>query len=164
MGTKALLIGEVADQAGVSAPTIRYYERIGLLAGPPRSTAGYRRYAERTVTEVRFVRKAQALGFTLEEVAEILQLSRSGHTPCAHVLSLTRRHLAAVEARIARLQEFRSYLATELKKWAKQKTVTSCDGLCQFIADAAPAPGPDPPEAPAAGRRPRRRHAGDRHP
>jgi len=66
----ALLIGEVAQRAGVSAPTIRYYEEIGLLGKPLRSSTGYRRYSESSVEEVRFIRKAQALGFSLDEIGE----------------------------------------------------------------------------------------------
>src|SRR6058998_3605207 len=80
-----LLIGEVAKRAGVSAPTVRYYEEVGLLTRAPRSSAGYRRYADGTIEELRFIRKAQALGFSLEEIGEILKLSRAGRTPCSHL-------------------------------------------------------------------------------
>ena len=89
MGRMAgLLIGDVAKRTGVTAPTIRYYEGIGLLPSPARSGAGYRRYSDGTIEELRFIRKAQGLGFTLDEIAEILQLSRSGKAPCSHVLSM----------------------------------------------------------------------------
>ena len=134
-----LLIGEAAKRAGVSAPTIRYYEDIGLLSSPARTEAGYRRYTESTVDELRFIRKAQALGFSLEEIGEILQLSRSGQGPCSHVLTLARQHLAAVEERIRRLQQFRKRLAADVAKWDRQKTATTCKGLCRWIADAKPA-------------------------
>jgi len=134
----ALLIGDVAQRAGVPTATIRYYESIGLLKPAARSSSGYRRYSQRTVQELQFIRKAQALGFSLEEVAEILTLSRSGKTPCAQVLSLGHQHLAAVDERIHQLQAFRDQLASELAKWDQQKTAVTCDGLCQFIADAAP--------------------------
>ena len=153
---KGLLIGDVAGQTGVSTPTIRYYERIGLLKAAPRASSGYRRYSETTVNELRFIRKAQALGFTLDEVAGILQLSRSGQTPCAHVIALTRRHLAAVDQRLRHLREFRGYLAGELGRWQKQKTATTCDGLCRFIADASPTAALEPPPAPALAPRKRR--------
>jgi DNA-binding transcriptional MerR regulator len=132
-----LLIGDVAKLAGVSPPTIRYYEEIGLLPAPLRSSAGYRRYSERTVEELRFIRKAQALGFSLDEIREILKLSRSGRTPCSHVLSLAHQHLAAVDARIRRLQAFREQLAGEVAKWDGQEMPT-CDGLCQLIDAAEP--------------------------
>lgn len=136
-GMAGLLIGDVAKRAGVSSPTIRYYEEIGLLPAPLRSSAGYRRYSERTVQELRFVRKAQRLGFSLDEIGEILRLSRSGRTPCGHVLSLAHQHLAAVDERIRRLQAFREHLAAELAKWDGQRTPT-CDGLCRIIDAAEP--------------------------
>jgi DNA-binding transcriptional MerR regulator len=130
-----LLIGDVAQRAGVSAPTIRYYEEIGLLPAPSRSSTGYRRYAETTIEELRFIRKAQALGFSLDEIAEILKLSRAGRTPCEHVLSVAHHHLAAVDERIRQLQQFRDQLAAELAKWDGEPTPT-CRGLCQIIASA----------------------------
>jgi DNA-binding transcriptional MerR regulator len=134
----ALLIGDLAERAGVQTATIRYYESIGLLKRAPRASSGYRRYSEQTVEELRFIKKAQALGFSLDEVAEILQLSRSGKKPCAQVLSLGHEHLAAVDERIQQLQAFRNQLASELAKWDQQQAGVTCDGLCQFIADAEP--------------------------
>jgi len=131
-----LLIGSVAERTGLSAPTIRYYESMGLLTRPARSATGYRRYAETTVDELRFIRKAQSLGFSLDEIREILTLSRSGLPPCAHVLDLARRHLAAVEERIAKLANFREQLATELTKWDGTRQPT-CEGFCEIIAGAA---------------------------
>jgi MerR family copper efflux transcriptional regulator len=130
-----LLIGNVAERTGLTAPTIRYYESIGLLAPAPRSATGYRRYSETTVEELRFIRKAQSLGFSLEEIGEILKLSRAGDTPCSHVLDLSRRHLTAVEERIQQLARFRDQLATELAKW-DGKTEPTCRGLCQIISSA----------------------------
>jgi DNA-binding transcriptional MerR regulator len=137
-----LLIGDVAKRSGVSTPTIRYYEEIGLLPKPHRSSTGYRHYSANTVEELRFIKKAQALGFSLEEVGEILKLSRSGKTPCPQVLSLAHRHVAAVEERIRQLQTFRDHLAAELAKWEAQETPVTCGGLCQFIAEAETADEP----------------------
>ena len=130
-----LLIGELAERTGVPAPTIRYYETLGLLRPPARSTAGYRRYSEEAFEELTFIRKAQALGFSLEEIAEILKLTRAGRTPCERVLSLAHQHLAAVDERIRRLQTFRHQLAEEVEKW-DGKTAPTCEGLCQIIAMA----------------------------
>ena len=137
-----LLIGDVAKRTGVSAPTIRYYEEIGLLPSPTRSGAGYRRYTETTIEEVQFIRKAQALGFSLDEISTILQLSRSGQAPCAHVLSLAHEHLAAVDERLRQLRAFRRRLAADLEKWEMQRTAVTCRGLCRFISDAEPASEP----------------------
>jgi len=141
MGRMAgLLIGDVARRTGVSAPTIRYYEGVGLLPSPPRSGAGYRRYSDATIDELLFIRKAQALGFSLDEIAEILQLSRSGTAPCSHVLSLAHQHLAAVDERIRQLRAFRARLAADVSKWDEQRAAVTCTGLCQFITDAEPTP------------------------
>jgi DNA-binding transcriptional MerR regulator len=133
-----LLIGDVSKHTGVSTPTIRYYEDIGLLPSPARSGGGYRRYSEAAVEELQFIRKAQALGFSLDEIKEILQLSRSGKAPCAHVLSLAHQHLAAVDERIRLLRAFRRQLAADLDKWEQQRTAVTCSGLCQLIADTEP--------------------------
>ena len=130
-----LRIGDVAARAGISAPTIRYYESVGLLAPAPRSATGYRHYSETTVEELRFIKKAQALGFSLEEIGEILKLSRAGDTPCAHVLDLARRHLQAVDDRIGQLARFRDMLSGEIRKWDGDRQPT-CQGLCQIIAGA----------------------------
>lgn len=135
---RALLIGEVATRANLATATIRYYESIGLLEQSSRSASGYRRYTERTVEELHFIRKGQALGFSLDELREILSLSRSGVTPCAHVLSLGHRHLAAIEARLQQLALFRDQLQSELAKWDQQATDATCEGLCRLIGDAAP--------------------------
>lgn len=139
-----LLIGELARKAGVSAPTVRYYEEIGLLPASSRTAAGYRRYTDAAVQDVRFIRKAQGLGFSLDEINEILKLSRAGGTPCSEVLTLARQHLAAVDERIAQLRQFRDHLASELAKWDGRKTPT-CQGLCQIIENAEELPVDRPP-------------------
>ena len=133
----ALLIGDLAERAGVTTPTIRYYEKLGLLRPAFRSSAGYRRYSEAAVDELAFIRKAQALGFSLEEVREILTLSRAGQAPCSTVLSIAQQHLTAVEERIRQLQRFRDQLAGELAKW-DGRTAPTCEGLCQIITMAEP--------------------------
>lgn len=130
-----LLIGDVAARAGVPASTIRYYERLGLLARANRSEAGYRQYSEKTIDELGFIRKAQALGFSLDETGEILKLTRSGQAPCAQVLSMAHAHLEAVRDRIRQLQKFETQLSAELGKWDGQVTPT-CQGFCQIIQNA----------------------------
>jgi DNA-binding transcriptional MerR regulator len=131
-----LLIGELAGRVGVAAPTIRYYESIGLLRPPARTPGGYRRYPERTIEDLVFIRKAQALGFTLDEVAEILALTRAGTAPCARVLAMTERHLAALDERIERTRQFRDRLAAELARW-RRLPAQSPGAPCQMIAGSA---------------------------
>jgi len=137
------LIGVLAREAGVSAPTVRYYEEVGLLPPSSRTSGGYRRYTDAAI------RKAQGLGFSLDEIREILKLSRAGEAPCGEVLTLARRHLEAVDSRIAQLQRFREHLAGELAKWDGQQSPT-CGGLCEIIETAE-----DPPDEwdPQRGRR-----------
>ena len=127
-----LLIGEVARRSEISAHTIRYYERLELLTRPARSDAGHRRYDERAVEELGFIKKAQSLGFSLDEIKEILQLSRTGVAPCSRVLALTQDHLVSLDKRIRDLTEFRDQLAIRVSKWTKTPPATAA-GLCRLI-------------------------------
>lgn len=131
------LIGTVARKTGVSPPAIRYYEAIGLLPPSARSASGYRRYSDAAVEELRFIKRAQALGFSLEEVGEILALSRAGEAPCDRVISFTEQHVTALEERIQTLQHLRDHLAAELEKWKRENTAT-CGRLCRLIHDHEP--------------------------
>lgn len=136
VGMASLRIGDVATRTGLTVPTIRYYESVGLLPPAQRSGAGYRCYDDTAVEELRFIKKAQSLGFSLEEIGEILKLSHAGEAPCAHVLDLARRHLTAVEERIHQLSQFRDTLAAEVEKWDGVEAPT-CGGLCQIISGAS---------------------------
>ena len=130
-----MLIGDLARLSDITPSTIRYYEELGLLTAPPRSEAGYRHYADTTIDELRFIKKGQGLGFTLEEIGEILKISRGGEAPCSHVLELAQRNLAAAEERIRHLQAFRDRLAAQIAKW-KGKTMCNAGGLCEIISSA----------------------------
>lgn len=132
----SLLIGDLAKRTGLTPATIRYYESIGLLSAPLRSPGGYRRYGETTLQELDFIKKAQGLGFSLEEVQEILRLSRRGEAPCSHVLELAKRHLAAVDERVAQWVRFRDDLAADIARWQQQEQ-TYCDGVCKMITSSA---------------------------
>ena len=80
--TETLLIGELARQAGVKADTVRFYEKQGLLSKPTRTAAGYRVYDEAALKQLRFIKQAQSLGFSLQEVHRILNLRGEGKTTC----------------------------------------------------------------------------------
>src|SRR5918992_4042389 len=121
-----MLIGDIAKKSDVTPATIRYYEELGLLTAPPRSDGGYRRYSTATLEELEFIKKGQSLGFSLEEIGEILKLSRAGEAPCSHVLDLAQRNLAAAEDRIRQLQAFRDRLASQIEKW-KGKAMPKCN-------------------------------------
>jgi MerR family transcriptional regulator, copper efflux regulator len=103
-------IGALAKRAGVGIDTVRYYERAGLLAPRTRLSSGYRRYGELEVARLRFIRRAQALGFTLKEVSELLALSAKRDV--ARVKRSAQAKLADVERRIAELEKVRHGLAT----------------------------------------------------
>lgn len=139
-------IGEVAERAGLTAPTVRYYESIGLLKKPARSGCGYRRYSDATVAELEFIKKARALGFSLEEIGEIVQLTRSGKRPCARVMDLAKARLEDVDEQMRRLSAFRKQLAAEISRW-EAPLESGCDGMCELIDSSTPEPGTEFPES-----------------
>jgi MerR family copper efflux transcriptional regulator len=110
-------IGTIAKRAGVSVDTVRYYERGGLLTPRTRLASGYRRYGDLEVSRLRFIRRAQALGFTLKEIRDLLALS--GRRDVARVKRTAQQKLADVEERIAALQLVRDGLA---------KLIAACPG------------------------------------
>ena len=136
-----LRIGEIANQAGVSTATIRYYERAGLMPKPARSQAGYRLYPERAVEELALIRRAQAIGFSLDEIRELLRLSRGGQAPCARVISLAEAHLMKVDERIRQLRAFRDRLGEALGHWRAGRCGFSSQGLCDLLEDVEPSVG-----------------------
>jgi DNA-binding transcriptional MerR regulator len=119
-GGPALKIGEVARLAGVGVETLRFYERSGLLNRPARSEGGYRLYDARTLKTLEFIRRAQSLGFTLEEIKRIIAESRAGQKPCAEVRETVRRRLAELDEQMAQIRRYRNALATTLKQWDAQ--------------------------------------------
>ncbi|MFR9775092.1 MerR family transcriptional regulator [Micromonospora sp. MS34] len=109
----ALSSGQVATAAGVNQQTLRYYERRGLLTTPPRSLGGHRRYPPDTVRLLRVIKTAQRLGFTLDEIADLLEAvgARRSLRPAAGLQDRARAKLAEVEAKIADLSTIRDTLA-----------------------------------------------------
>lgn len=103
-------IGELAQRAGVGIDTVRYYEREGLLPRAQRLASGYRTYEEHDVKRLRFVRRAKALGFTLPEVRELLELSAHRDDDMAAMKAAAIGKIADVEAKLAELERMRSGL------------------------------------------------------
>jgi MerR family mercuric resistance operon transcriptional regulator len=106
-----LSIGVLSRQSGVHVETIRYYERIGLLAAPPRSAGGYRMYSSAHIERLRFVRRARDLGLSIDEVRRLLGLADQKSKSCSKVRDLGARHLADIRARIADLQRMERVLS-----------------------------------------------------
>ncbi|MGH3482845.1 MAG: MerR family transcriptional regulator [Nocardioidaceae bacterium] len=102
---------ELAARVGLKAETLRYYERRGLLDVPPRTAAGYRDYPDEAVNSLRFIKRAQELGFSLDEVKELLHLDDGGPDSCDSARALAETHKADLETRIADLQRMRDSLS-----------------------------------------------------
>jgi MerR family copper efflux transcriptional regulator len=109
-------IGAAAKHTGVSAKTIRYYERVGLLPRPSRTTAGYRVYGEQELAMLGFVRRARALGFAVRDVASLLALWRDRQRSNAAVKGLAQRHVADIDAKIAEYRAIRHTLVDLIER------------------------------------------------
>jgi DNA-binding transcriptional MerR regulator len=118
----ALTVSALADRAGLSADTVRYYERVGLLPEPARSAAGYRLYDQAAVGRLRLIKGAQRAGLRLREIGELLQVADQGQCPCGHTETLLRQRLAEVQAELDRLRA----LEAELAKLLEQQPDPAC--------------------------------------
>jgi DNA-binding transcriptional MerR regulator len=123
--------GQLAAAAGVNLQTLRYYERRGLLPEPPRTLGGYREYGDDAVALLRVIKAAQRLGFTLDEVAELLDTGRRGH-PTPDLQERARAKLAEVEDRMADLARIRNGLL--------QVVQARCDSLTHCTCQDCPLP------------------------
>jgi len=112
-----LTIGKLAESAGVNVETCRYYQRRGLLDQPKKPLGGYRHYPPDTAKRVRFIKRAQALGFTLEEVAGLLRLDVA--SACAETRELAAHKLALIEEKLAELTAMRKGLAALVSECGK---------------------------------------------
>lgn len=114
-----MTIGRAAEALGLRVSTLRYYERKGLLAPTDRSNSGYRLYDEVAVERLAFIRSAQAVGFTLEDIRELLSLDEE--TSCKEVRQLLQRRLTEVKAKLADLNRVRCALSDALEKCRKSR-------------------------------------------
>jgi Hg(II)-responsive transcriptional regulator len=110
-------VSEAAERAGVNVQTLRYYERRGLLPKPPRRASGYREVPEETVRIVRFIKRAQQLGFSLDEVEVLLRLRRQSGRNRQQIGSLAERQMRDIDKKIEELERMRAAL---------RKLVSSC--------------------------------------
>jgi DNA-binding transcriptional MerR regulator len=125
-------IGEIANQAGVPAKTIRFWEDQHLVPEPVRTPTGYRDYDPEIVERLSFIRHAQAAGLTLEQIRQILDIRGNGEPPCVHVSDAIAQRLAELEARLAELNRTRDQLVVLAERAAAQDPA-DCRGYCSII-------------------------------
>lgn len=121
-----LKVGEVAKQADVNLQTIHYYERRGLLPKPPRTGANYRLYSADAIRRVRFIKRAQELGFTLDEIKQLLSLRAAPQTRCGDVRERAEAKVQNIDGKVRTLQAMRKALIKLVGECSGQGPVTEC--------------------------------------
>ena len=134
--TTGLRVTDLARATGVRPDTIRYYERVGLLAPPPRTPAGYRMYPPSTAERVRFIQGCRRLGLRLREIADLLAVRDTGVCPCEPAETLLHRRIAELDAELARLGALRETLAGMVQELPQ--------GRCPDISPGTWGPGTEP--------------------
>jgi DNA-binding transcriptional MerR regulator len=112
-----LKIGEVSKRSGVGVEALRFYEKSGLLDSPSRTFGGYRVYGEDVLERLAFIKQAQALGFSLDEIRRIIDDARKGESPCDEVREIVRLRMAELDERLRELQRYRKELKATLEEW-----------------------------------------------
>ncbi len=119
--TKGYTIGVVSKKTGVNIETIRYYEKIGVMPKPSRSTGGNRVYNEQQVKRLSFIRRTRELGFSLDEIRELLRLVDENTYTCAEVATLSQKHLDDVKAKIKDLRKIERHMKDMLSQCSREK-------------------------------------------
>jgi len=134
MKKSVLRTSDLANRIGVQPEAIRYYERRGLLPPPQRGASGYRIYTPDHLERVEFIKKCQTLGFSLDEIRELMELKFLGGSPCQHVRDLLVEKIKEVESQIARLQLFRRELQANAQECeATLKRHAGNDDCCPVL-------------------------------
>lgn len=131
--TTELTIGRLAGAAGVNVETIRYYQRRGLMAEPDKPTNGHRRYACAAIKRLRFIKRAQVLGFTLDEVGSLLDLDQA--RACSETRELAAHKLQVIEEKLADLMAMRKALTALLRQCDSGATKGNCPIIHALAAD-----------------------------
>lgn len=121
---KAMTIGRLAQSAGVNVETIRYYQRLKLVDEPTKPLGGVRRYSDREVSRVRFIKRAQELGFSLAEVRRLMRLGDP--QSCGEARTLAAEKLALVESRVADLRRLRGVLKDLIGRCDRRRGKVAC--------------------------------------
>jgi DNA-binding transcriptional MerR regulator len=134
--TQGLQIGVVARETGLTVDAIRFYEKSGLLKRPPRSEGGFRMFRQKDLEDLKFVRKAQELGFSLDEVRELLFLQSESVGACGHVREMLELKLASVREKVAELRKMETGLSEALRKCKRElRLSSSSSGECCPVLD-----------------------------
>jgi MerR family transcriptional regulator, copper efflux regulator len=133
---KSMKIGEVAKRSGIGIETIRYYEREGLLQEPERRPSGYRQYHESTLQRLEYIGRAKALGFTLAEIRELLELSFAAPSGCDHIRQRAEAKITDIEGKIRSLQQMRR----SLRKIVDRCKAKDSPDDCPLVHDAKRTP------------------------
>lgn len=131
--TTELTIGRLAEEADVNVETIRYYQRRGLMAEPAKPMGGHRRYDSGAIKRVRFIKRAQVLGFTLDEVGSLLDLDEAG--ACVETRELAAHKLQVIEDKLADLKAMRKALTALLRQCDTGATQGNCPIIHALAAD-----------------------------
>lgn len=132
---RSLKIGEVSQLSGVGIEALRFYERSGLLGKPARTASGYRLYDAGVIDRLAFIRKAQTLGFSLDEIRLIIEESNAGESPCEEVREIVRRRLTELDDHLRDLRRYRKELSETLAVWDAQEGDAEGD-ICGLIESA----------------------------
>jgi DNA-binding transcriptional MerR regulator len=135
-----LTIGTLARHAGVSTDTLRHYETKGVIPRMPRQSNGYRVYPAETLERVELVRRALTIGFTLDELAEILKTRDQGGAPCRKVRDLAGRKLESIEGRLRELMALRDELRKTLKEWDARLAKAPANRRCRLLENLTVSP------------------------
>lgn len=130
-----LKIGEVAERGGVNLQTIRYYEREKLLPEPPRLSSGYRMFPESAVSRVRFIKRAQELGFSLAEIRELLSIQIDLRKDCSDVQRLAKVKIADIEEKIRTLESMKRVLSRLAEACPGRRPSSECPILESIESD-----------------------------
>ena len=135
---ECLRAGQAAAELGVGIQTLHYYEREGLIPSPPRSAAGYRLFPPNLMERLHFIRRARALGLSLTEIKEMLNLAAIGESPCGRVQTALAERLAEVDRRLEQLEVFRDQLAELVENAPELREDTSRGSICAIVERASP--------------------------
>jgi DNA-binding transcriptional MerR regulator len=142
-----LTVSKLAQRAGTSPDTLRYYERIGLLPEPERSPSGYRLYGESAAERVQFIKRAQRFGLRLEEIGELLRVRERGLCPCGHTRRLLERRMAELDQEMETLARLRADVSRMVDELPTQEIEGwQCASDLIQIRTKSPGEGPDSPD------------------